>query len=206
VLTDGKDECTGQILNELSRISPIEFLKKWTVFEKYIFKVGSFLAQLGIFTTFGAFHFNWINIRKKSALSAHNHDMVCQDVTKISFILAIFVLCEYKQWLSCTSYNWTTIWTIMLRDYVQVKVTNGVQTYTCNYLFVYIILFNGWIMSALYLIHVYYGKSYAFFVISFLCNTSFYLLSVGPFVTLCDTSGFYACILPAIIEWLHSAL
>jgi len=52
VLTDGKDECTGQILNELSRISPIEFLKKWTVFEKYIFKVGSFLAQLGIFTTF----------------------------------------------------------------------------------------------------------------------------------------------------------
>jgi len=48
----------------------------------------------------------------------------------------------------------------MHRAYVKVKVINGVQTYTCNFHFVYIIIFNDCIMSALYLMHVYYGKRY----------------------------------------------
>ena len=150
-------------------------------------------------------------------MSAHKHDIVCHDFTKISFILAMFVLCEYKQWL----YNWTTIWTFMHRAYVKVKVTNGVQSYTCNFLFVYIILFNGCIMSALYLIHVYYGKRYLLTKVHQYCknikryaflSSHFFVIHCfiynlsGPFVTLCDTSGFYAGILPAMLEWLLTAL
>jgi len=50
--TDRSDDFTSQILNELSRISPTGILLNWVVFEKYVLKVGSFLAQLGIFTTF----------------------------------------------------------------------------------------------------------------------------------------------------------
>ena len=50
--TDCSDDFTSQILNELSRISPTGILLNWVVFEKYVLKVCSFLAQLGIFTTF----------------------------------------------------------------------------------------------------------------------------------------------------------
>ena len=141
------------------------------------------------------------------------------DLTKISLILASFVLCEYKQWLSWTSYNWTTIWTFMHWAYVKVKVTNGVLTYKCNFLFVYIILFNGCIMFALYPIHVYYGKRYLltkyidiarilrdFLSSHFFVKHCFIYSMSGPFVTLCDTSGFYVCILPAMLEWLRTAL
>ena len=38
-------------------------------------------------------------------MSAHKHAIVFHDSTEISFILAMFVICEYKQWLACTSYN-----------------------------------------------------------------------------------------------------
>jgi len=39
---------------------------------------------------------------KQDALSAHKHERVCHDFTKISFISAIFALCKYNQWLAGT--------------------------------------------------------------------------------------------------------